>query len=160
MAAVALMGILSVWFLHRGRVRLWSIGLVLLGLIAGLLLYSQVRVFGNWRDVLLAAIGLFFLAALAYLAADSLHEQAGETRFLPKTARPLPSYRMSPSRFRRGKRPSFQLPKGIPCLRSPCKQDSQAVLDTDSSTVQPGASAASDSPEPQTEGCRRPFFFI
>ena len=67
MAAIALVGILLVWFLLRGRIRLFSIGMMLLGLAASLLLYSQTYIFDNWQGVLLAAGGLLVVSAVAYV---------------------------------------------------------------------------------------------
>ena len=41
--------------------------MMLLGLIGGLLLYSQTHIFNNWRVVLLVALGLFAGSAAAYV---------------------------------------------------------------------------------------------
>ena len=67
MAAIALVGILLVWFLLRGRIRLFSIGMMLLGLAASLLLYSQTYIFDNWQGVLLNAGGLLVVNSVAYV---------------------------------------------------------------------------------------------
>lgn len=151
MAAIALMGILIVWFLHRGRVRLWSIGMVLLGLITGLFLYSQAQVFSNWRSVLLAAFGLIFLTAPAYLLLiRHLRRQEGRTcaegepTIAAASREPITVPEWEASQFT-----AVANEHSLPEIHR--GQGGQAVEDKDSAALRSCSLAAPDTPEFQTE---------
>ncbi len=72
MAAIALVGILLVWFLLRGRIRLFSISMMLLGLVASLLLYSQTYIFDNWQGVLVVSAVAYVLVVTDLRKKDKL----------------------------------------------------------------------------------------
>ena len=63
--AVIAAGIVSL--LHRGRVRVWSLVTIFLGLAVGLLLYRYVKLLQTWHTVLLAALSIALVLTLLYL---------------------------------------------------------------------------------------------
>ena len=64
--ALAMVGIVSL--LHRGRVRLWSIAMILLGLGISIFLYTQIHIFQNWQSILYIVCSVALLLVLVYLA--------------------------------------------------------------------------------------------
>ncbi|HWR22526.1 MAG TPA: hypothetical protein VN366_03535 [Feifaniaceae bacterium] len=76
-AALAMIGVVSL--LHRGRVRIWSICMILLGLGIGILLYTRISIFKNWQSALYV-VGFVVLAlVLVYLfvALSTRRQQKG-----------------------------------------------------------------------------------
>ncbi len=63
--ALAMIGIVSL--LHRGRVRLWSIAMILLGLGISIFLYTQIHIFHNWQSILYIVCSVALLLVLVYL---------------------------------------------------------------------------------------------
>lgn len=63
--ALAMIGIVSL--LHRGRVRLWSIAMILLGLGVSIFLYTQIHIFQNWQSILYIVCSIVLLLVLVYL---------------------------------------------------------------------------------------------
>ena len=63
--ALAMIGIVSL--LHRGRVRLWSIAMILLGLGISIFLYTQIHIFQNWQSILYIVCSIALLLVLVYL---------------------------------------------------------------------------------------------
>ena len=60
--ALAMIGIVSL--LHRGRVRLWSIAMILLGLGVSIFLYTQIHIFQNWQSILYIVCSIVLLLVL------------------------------------------------------------------------------------------------
>ena len=63
--ALAMIGVISL--IHRGRVRIWSICMILLGLGIGILLYTQISIFKNWQTALYIVFSVILALVLVYL---------------------------------------------------------------------------------------------
>ena len=63
--ALAMIGVISL--IHRGRVRIWSICMILLGLGIGILLYTQISIFKNWQTALYIVFSVVLALVLVYL---------------------------------------------------------------------------------------------
>lgn len=65
--ALAMIGVFSL--IHRGRVRIWSICMILLGLGIGILLYTQVSILKSWKNALYIVFSIILALVLVYLLA-------------------------------------------------------------------------------------------
>ncbi len=63
--ALAMIGVISL--IHRGRVRIWSICMILLGLGIGILLYTQISLFKSWQTILSIVFSIVLALVLLYL---------------------------------------------------------------------------------------------
>ena len=150
MAGIALAGVLIAWVLHCRRIRLLSIGMVLLGLIASLFLYSRVYIFGNWWGALMTASALFLLAALVYLLLVS-HMLRQEKRALAVGAPVVAAALHEPMTVAK-REASQSLVANKRSLPELCRAEGpRAVLNTDSAAAESQPLAAVGSPKPQAE---------
>lgn len=65
--ALAMIGVISL--IHRGRVRIWSICMILLGLGIGILLYTQINILKSWQTALYIVFSIVLALVLIYLFA-------------------------------------------------------------------------------------------